>query len=301
MPAETKKIAVIGATGAQGGGVVAALAQRDGFDARALTRDPTRAAGLAPEVVGADLTKPDSVRAAFEGAYGVFANTNSFGGPDVDEVAQVTVAVEAAKEAGIEHFVWSTLPNVEAISDGRFDVPHFTNKAKANEVVTAAGFRWFTFVEPPFYLQNLTSPMYAPHPGADGTPTWAQPMREDSRTMHVGDISELGNLVVGALESPDAVGGGQHLALAGDLVSWADIVSTLRGQGHQIAFVQAPAAQWDQSFPGAEHIRYMFEYFEAYTYFGPDAQAKLDLAAKTNIRPATNFATWARANMADGF
>ncbi len=287
-----KIIAVIGATGAQGGGVVSALQERGEFAVRALTRNPDKAEGLAAEVVEADLTKMETLPGAFDGAYGVFANTNSFGGPDVDEVAQGTAAVEAAKAAGVEHFIWSTLPDVAKIAGGTYTVSHFSNKAKVNEVVAGAGFDWFTFVEPPFYYQNLIGPLYVAQPGDDGTPTWSQPMRADARGMHMGDINELGNLVSGAFENRDAVGGGQYLSLAGDLLSWDDIVSTLNAQGHHLTYSQTSEDPWG--------IRDMFGYFEDYTYFGPEADEKIARANKATTKPFTNFATWASANMPAG-
>ena len=98
---ETQKtIAVVGATGAQGGGVVSALQAQGEFKVRALTRNPDKAEGLGDEVVAADLTNPETLNAALEGVYGVFANTDSWAGPDVDEVAQGTAVVEAAKAGG---------------------------------------------------------------------------------------------------------------------------------------------------------------------------------------------------------
>jgi uncharacterized protein YbjT (DUF2867 family) len=242
-------IAVVGATGAQGGGVVRALQEQGEFRVRALTRNPENALGLADEVVAADLTQPKTLTAAFAGAYGVFVNTNSFGGPDVDEIAQGTAAVEAALEANLEHFIWSTLPNVAEISADAFDVPHFSNKAKVDDVVEKAGFRWVTFVEPPFYYQNLTGPMYVPQPGADGIPTLSQPMSPDARAIHMGDITELGNLVAGAFMQPEEVGQGQHLSLAGDLLSWNDIISTLNSQGHNLAYSQMPEDVWNETSP----------------------------------------------------
>ncbi len=97
MDTDAKKtVAVIGATGAQGGGVVRALQERGEFKVRALTRNPDTAHGIGDEVVVADLTEPGTLSKAFDGAYGVFANTNSFAGPDVDEVAQGSAAVQAA-------------------------------------------------------------------------------------------------------------------------------------------------------------------------------------------------------------
>jgi hypothetical protein len=111
-----------------------------------------------------------------------------------------TAVVGAAKAAGVEHYIWSTLPDVAGISGGRYNVPHFSNKAKVNEVVKSAGFQSFTYVEPPFYFQNLNSPMYPMPPGPDGTPTWSVPMRHDARGIHMGDITELGNVVAGSFE-----------------------------------------------------------------------------------------------------
>ena len=290
MPSpSTKIIAVIGATGAQGGGVVRALRERGEFRVRALTRNPGKAEGLADEVAAADLDQPETLTAALDGAYGVFANTNSFAGPDVDEVAQGGAAVEAAQAAGVEHYIWSTLPNVDEISNHEFKVAHFTNKATVDKVVEAAGFRWFTFVEPPFYYQNLISPMYEPHPGPDGTPTCSVPMKPDARGLHIGDISELGNVVAGAFEQPSTVGDGKHLSLAGDLMSWDDIVATLNSQGHNLAYAQTE----DDLFG----VRDMFAYFETHTYFGPDAEEKIANGKAASSRPFTDFATWARTNM----
>ena len=151
---DKKLIAVIGATGQQGGGVVRALQASGQFKVRALTRNPGKHRELADEVVEADLDRPETLKAAFEGAHGVFLVTN-FREQGTDELKQATAAVRAAKDAGVKHFVWSTLPNVEAISGGKFDVPHFTGKAKIDRIVKEAGFPHHTFVIAPCYYQNL--------------------------------------------------------------------------------------------------------------------------------------------------
>src|SRR5216110_1307634 len=142
---EKKLIAVIGATGQQGGGVVRALQASSQFKVRALSRNPGKHRELADEVVEADLNRPETLKAAFEGAHGVFLVTNPLE-QGADERKQATTAVRAAKDAGVKHFVWSTLPDVEAISGGKFDVPHFTGKAKIDQVVQEAGFPNHTFV-----------------------------------------------------------------------------------------------------------------------------------------------------------
>src|SRR5229473_6402448 len=113
-----KLIAVVGATGQQGGAVVRALQADKQFKVRALTRNPAKHSEPADEVIQADLSRPETLKAAFEGAHGVFLVTN-FWQEGTDEVKQATAAVRAAKDAGVKHFIWSTLPDVEAISAGK--------------------------------------------------------------------------------------------------------------------------------------------------------------------------------------
>src|ERR1700758_5087249 len=105
-------IAVIGATGQQGGAVVRALQASGQFKVRALSRNPDKHRDLADEVVEADLNRPETLKAAFAGAHGVFLVTD-FAEAGTDEFKQATTAVRAARDAGVKHLVWSTLPDVE--------------------------------------------------------------------------------------------------------------------------------------------------------------------------------------------
>src|SRR5438445_1453268 len=100
-----KLVAVIGATGQQGGGVVRALQAGGQFKVRALSRNPDKHRELGDEVVKADLDHPETLKAAFEGAHGVFLVT-SFWDAGTDELKQATAAVRAAKDAGVKHFIW---------------------------------------------------------------------------------------------------------------------------------------------------------------------------------------------------
>ena len=205
MSSNNKKlIAVTGATGQQGGGVVRALQASGEFKVRALTRNPDKHRQLADEVVKADLDRPETLEAAFKGAYGVFLVTN-FREAGINELKQARAAVRAARDAGVKHFVWSTLPNVEAISGGKFDVPHFTGKAKIDRIVKEAGFPHHTFVIAPGYYQNFVG-FLAPQKQADGSVGWALPLDPHVRCLHMGDIRELGNIVAGAFAHPDQAG-----------------------------------------------------------------------------------------------
>jgi uncharacterized protein YbjT (DUF2867 family) len=290
-----KLIAVIGATGQQGSGVVRALQASSQFKVRALTRSPEKHPELADEVVEADLNRPETVKAAFEEAHGVFLVTN-FREKDTDERKQATAAVRAAKDAGVKHFVWSTLPNVEAISGGKFDVPHFTGKANVDRIVKEAGFPHHTFVIAPWYYQNLVG-VNAPQKQADGSVGWALPLDPDVRCLHMGDIRELGNIVAGAFAHPDEAGNGEYLPLVGDFLSFNEIVETLNRQGHNFSYKQIPKETFAASFPGAAEIAEMISYWEAHTYLGSDSSDRIALANKIAGRQPTKFSTWTRLNV----
>ena len=295
MSSNNKKlVAVIGATGQQGGGVVRALQASSQFKVRALTRNPGKHRDLADEVVEADLNRPETLKAAFEEAHGVFLVTN-FREKGTDEVKQATAAVRAAKDAGVKHFVWSTLPNVEAISGGRFDVPHFTGKAKIDRIVKEAGFPHHTFVIAPGYYQNFVG-FLAPQKQADGSVGWALPLDPDVRCLHMGDIRELGNIVAGAFAHPDEAGNGEYLPLVGDFMSFNEIVKTLNRQGHEFSFKQVPKEVFAAFFPGAAELAEMFSYWEVHTYLGSDSSDRIALANKIAGRQPTKFATWAQVN-----
>jgi len=296
-------IAVLGGTGAQGGGVVDALLERGRFGVRVLTRnvnsDGAKAlASRGVELVQADLNAPDTLPEAFADTAGAFILTNSWD-PDTGdkEFEQGRAVVQAAKSAGVGHLVWSTLPNVKSLSGGKLAVHHFTNKALIDQVVGEAGFAHHTFVEPPFYFQNLTG-MMGPQPLPDGTRGWAVPMDPAARGIYAGDVLEVGKLVARIFEHPDRVGNGHHLAAAPAALSWRDIVDALNKNGHDLNVIQVPAETYDGFFPGAKELREMFEWFEQYTYYGPDASKKLALTAEIYPEGFTPFAIWSAKNMA---
>jgi uncharacterized protein YbjT (DUF2867 family) len=291
-----KLIAVVGATGQQGGAVVRALQASGRFKVRALTRDPAKHPKLADEVVAADLNRPETLKAAFAGAHGVFLVTNAWEAGR-DEARQALAAVNAAKDAGVQHLVWSTLPDVQTISGGTIDVPHFTDKANVERAVREAGFVYYTFVIAPFYYQNLLGAM-TPQKQADGTAGWALPLDPEKRVIHMGDIAEIGPIVLGAFAQPELAGHGEHLPLVGDFLSFNEIIATLSRQGHKLSFKQVPREVFAGWFPGAKDVAAMLAYFEAHTYLGSNSRDAIALANRVSGRQPTKFAAWAKANYA---
>jgi uncharacterized protein YbjT (DUF2867 family) len=261
-----------------------------------LTRNPDKHPQLADEVVAADLTRPETLKAAFAAADGVFLVTNAWEAGRA-ESKQALAAVNAAKDAGVRHFIWSTLPNVETISGGRIAVPHFTDKANVDRIVREAGFAYHTFVIAPFYYQNLLGAM-TPQKQSDGTTGWTLPLDPERRVIHMGDITEIGRIVAGAFAQPDLAGHGEYLPLVGDFLSFNEIIATLNRQGHKFSFKQVPREVFAGWFPGAEDVAAMLAYFEAHTYLGSNSRDAIALANKVAGRQPTNFAAWAEANFA---
>ncbi|APG93142.1 NmrA/HSCARG family protein [Sinorhizobium americanum] len=292
---DKKLIAVFGATGNQGAGVVRALKANGQFKVRALSREPGKYQGLADEVVAADLERPETLAAALEGAHGVFLVTN-FWQEGADEIKQATAAIQAAKAAGVNHLIWSTLPNVEAISDGKFDVPQFTGKAKVDSIVKDAGFPRHTFVVPPAYYQNFAGP-YGPQMQQDGSLGWVLPIDPAVRCFHMGDINELGDIVAGAFANPEETGNGAYLPLVGDFLTFNDLLGTLNQLGHKLSFTRVPREVYAGFFPGADALGETLSYYETYTYLGPGSHdAEIALANKVAGKTPTTFASWARDN-----
>src|SRR5215467_9660542 len=165
-----KVIAVVGSTGTQGGGLAAAILgdKAGGFSCRAITRkvDGDKAKALASagaEVVKADLDDVESLKAAFAGAYGVYAVTNfweHFSGEK--EKAQAKNIAEAAKAAGVKHVIWSTLEDTRKLMDPsdkrmpmlqeKYRVPHFDAKAEADAYLAGLP---VTYLVTSFYWDNL--------------------------------------------------------------------------------------------------------------------------------------------------
>jgi uncharacterized protein YbjT (DUF2867 family) len=287
-----KAIVVVGATGTQGKAVVNALIDQETYNVKAMTRNPEKYSGKANEAVKGDLNDVQSLKDAFKDAYGVFVVTNFWEG--ADEVEQGKNAVEAAKEAGVQHFIWSTLPNVEIISKARFDVPHFTLKARVDDLVKSAGFKYATFVQPPFYYQNLSGAI-APQAKQDGSSGWTLPIDPAKKAIHMADINDLGKVVAGVFAQPEKANG-NYLSLATELNSFNDIIEAYKTIGKEYSFTQVPPEVFSTFFDGAKELAEMFGYFENYTYMGPDSEKRIEMAKEIATGELVSFVQWIKQN-----
>jgi uncharacterized protein YbjT (DUF2867 family) len=274
--ADKKIIAVVGATGAQGGGLVRAiLADRGGpFAARALTRhadsDKGRAlAAAGAEVVSADLDDQASLERAFAGAYGVFALTNFWEhfSPE-KEVAQAGNMARAAKAAGVKHVIWSTLEDTRRwvpLSDGRrptlqgrYKVPHFDAKGEADQLFRDAGVPT-TFLLTAFYWDNMIHFGSGPQKGPDGRLALIFPL--DDKKLPAIAVEDIGKAAYAIFKRGDEFIG-KTVGIAGEHLSGQEMAAALsRALGREIAYqAVTPEAYRGFGFPGADDLGNMFQF-----------------------------------------
>ncbi|MFC7225977.1 NmrA/HSCARG family protein [Salinirubellus salinus] len=228
------KVLVAGATGTQGGSVVEHLlsgAYGD-YDVYGLTRDADSDAARALEsrgvtVLEGDLTDAARMRECCEGMDAVFCVTTFFEAGTDAETAQGITLVEAAKEAGVERFVYSSVGSADAAP-----LAHFASKARVEERIEELGFD-YTVVRPVYFMQNLAS--FQAEEIADGTVTI--PMSPDT-PLALLDATDIGKTVAMALADPERFVG-TTVELAGDNRTPAEIAAALSDVvGHDVAHVR---------------------------------------------------------------
>ena len=280
--AEKKIIAVVGATGAQGGGLVRAILsdKNAGFTVRAITRDvqSDKAKGLAAlgtEVVAADLDSPESLMKAFSGAYGAFCLTNFWEhfSPE-KELAQAKTQAQAAKDTGVQHVIWSTLEDTRKwvpLTDnrmptlmGKYKVPHFDAKGEADDEFTKLGVPT-TLLLTSFYWDNLIHFGMGPKKGPDGTLAFTVPM--DDKKLPGIAAEDIGKCAL-AIFKKGREYIGKTVGIAGEHLTGTQMAAALTKALSQTVRYNAvtPEMYRGFGFPGAEDLGNMFQFnrdFEA--------------------------------------
>lgn len=271
-----KTIAVIGATGAQGGGLVRAiLADRQGpFSARAITRKPDSEAAraladLGAEVVAGDADDPASLERAFAGAHGAFCVTPFWEHFSPErELAQAANMARAAKRAGVEHAIWSTLEDSRRwipLDDdrlptlqGKYKVPHFDAKGEADAIFAAEG-PPTSYLLAAWYFDNLIHFGAGPRRGEDGKLTLVVPL---GGTKLPGiAASDIGACALGIFRRGE-VAVGERFGLAGDVLSGDELAAGLaKHLGEPVGFYDMPFDDYrGLGFPGADDLGNMFQF-----------------------------------------
>jgi uncharacterized protein YbjT (DUF2867 family) len=310
MSSKKKIIAVMGATGAQGGGVVRAI-QRDAagdFTARAITRDvnspAARAlAALGAEVVAADLYDPESVTRAFEGAYGAFCVTFYWAHMSPEkEQAEVRVLASAAQHAKLQHVVWSTLEDTRKwvpLRDdrmptlmGKYKVPHFDAKGESDQEFTKRGVPT-TFYLATFFWDNFIGFGSGPTRGPDGTLALTLPMGESKLAGIAAE--DVGKCAYGVFKR-GAEFIGKTIGVAGEHLTGTQMVASLsKALGQPVRYAPVtPAAFRGSGFPGAEDLGNMFQFYAEFEKHFRDSR---DVALARSLNPELQtFDQWLAEN-----
>jgi uncharacterized protein YbjT (DUF2867 family) len=308
--AEKKIIAVVGATGTQGGGLVRAILGDTGgaFAVRALTRDvesekALELAKLGCEVVQADLDIGPSLKTAFEGAFGAFCVTFFWEHfvPE-KELVQAAAMAQAAKQAGLKHVVWSTFEDTRKLvplSDERmptlmekYKVPHFDAKAEANRAFAQFGVP-VTYMLTSFYWESLLYLGMGPKKGKDGKLELTLPMG-DKRLAGIGaeDVGKCAFCIFRA--GFDLLG--KTVGFAGDHLTGAQMAAALSKELEQpVSYNPMTPQQYRQlGTPGADELANMFQYMQD---FESEFCAARNLDSARAINPSLQtFGGWLARN-----
>lgn len=309
---DQKIIAVVGATGAQGGGLVRAiLADSSGeFTARAITRDPgsekaRELAALGAEVVAGDVDDVGSLERAFDGAYGAFCVTFFWAhfSPEL-ELQHAANMAAAAGAAALQHVIWSTLEDTRdfvPLDDDRmptlgerYKVPHYDAKGEANHLFTDAGVP-VTFLQTSFYWDNFIHFGMGPQRGEDGTLSITFPIG-DGRIAGIAS-EDIGACAYGIFKAGPAMIG-QTVSVAGEHLTGAQLAAGFsRALGEEVRFnAVAPDVYRSFGFPGAEDLGNMFQFT---TEFEEQYCGSRDIEATRRLNPQLkSFDEWLAVNRA---
>ncbi len=306
---DEKIIAVIGATGAQGGGLVRAILDdpKGGFKARAITRhaDSEKAKALAAagaEVVAADLDDVHSLKKAFSGAYGAYCVTNYWEHFSTDkELQQARNLAQAAKDAGVKHVIWSTLEDTRnwvPLDDdrmptlgGKHKVPHFDAKGEANRFFSELGVPT-TFLLTSFYGDNFVFFGMGPKKGPDGVLGITFPMG-DKKLPGIA-AEDIGRTAYAIFKHPEFIG--KTVGIAGEHLTGAEMAAAFsKALGKPVKYNDVPPEVFRSfGFPGADDLGNMFQFKRDFNDYFCGAR---NVGATRELNPGLqDFGTWLAAN-----
>lgn len=305
---DKKIIAVTGATGAQGGGLVRAIqADPSGqFQARAITRNPDsdaaqRLKAIGAEVVQGDLTDGDSIDRAFRGAHGAFCVTFYWDHMSPErELADARTLAESAAQESVPHVVWSTLEDtrkwVPLESDQmptiheHYKVPHFDVKGEANKFFKGSP---TTFLLTSFYWDNLIGFGMNPKPDGQGGYMFRLPTGEAKMPGIAAE--DIGKCAYGVFKQGSALIN-KAVGISGEHLSGAEMAAVLSDVlGVSVRHHSASPEEFrSYGFPGADDLGNMFQFkrdFEA------DFRGPRDVEASRRLNPELlSFRRWVELN-----
>ncbi|GAQ79013.1 hypothetical protein KFL_000220470 [Klebsormidium nitens] len=228
-------ILVTGATGSQGGGVVRHLLKGGGFKVRGLTRDATSVKARAlvergVDVVQGDLLQPDSLTKAFAGASTLFLVTDYWGSRDADvEIKMGKNAIDAAKAAGIDFVLFSSLEDPGPIAGGKMEeavpgriMPQFESKAEIEAHLRQSGLPFATLLTCMFYDDFVNFPFLQPQ--ADGTFVFYSNCGPAPHPWHCAD--DVGGCSAVIFREQDKFNG-RTIPVVGEHISCSDLAKTV--------------------------------------------------------------------------
>lgn len=275
-------ITIVGILGKQGSSAARTLLQSGRYRVRGITRriDSPEALSLAKQ--GVELRSvplclgytKDFVE-AFRGSEGIFMMTPGIAPPETHELELGKQLADAAVEAGVQHLVFSSLENVDKITEGKKFAPHFTDKARIEEYIRTLPIK-SSFIYMAFFYTNLME-FYTPVIEGD-TLVFPIYLPRDFKAPFVDPLTATGPAVLEIFSNPEKYAG-KSLPVIGDMISPQEIVDTFvrvtgRKARYSSAYTREDMLHHFPQFASNEllvdEILGMAEYAVEYGYFSKD-------------------------------
>jgi uncharacterized protein YbjT (DUF2867 family) len=143
---------------------------------------------------------------------------------------------DAAVEAGVQHIIFSSLENVDKISEGKMFAPHFTDKAHIEEYIRTLPVT-SSFIYMAFFYTNLIE-FYPPGIKGD-TLTFPIYLPKDFAAPFVDPLTATGPAVLEIFSNP-AKYAGKALPVIGEFITPQEMVDTfMRVTGRKAVYSSA--------------------------------------------------------------
>lgn len=276
---EKPLVLVFGATGHQGGSVIDHLLKSGKYTVRAVTRNKDSEASKSLSSRGVEMIEGDFTKgipsSAYENVYAVFLVTDYWDSSQKNNEYDLSVPiVDAAKSTGVEHFIYSSLPNAFEESGGKYKVSHFSDKARVEKYIKSKNFKHTSFPAPGFFFQNFQ--MFFP-PKKDKNGNFSVTMPAKTTKIPALDISQLGAIVLECLMKPNEYDS-KFIPVAADNLTAENYVNAISKKvGKKVALNAVTPEEFVNLDTGmdksaAEDMAEMFKWFKEFGYYGKNGE-----------------------------
>jgi uncharacterized protein YbjT (DUF2867 family) len=248
------------------------------------------------EMVETDVSSQEDLRPLFTDAVSAFIITDSLDPTMHLRESEIGMRlINAAKDSGVKHMVFCSLPNINGISKGKYNVPSFSQKAEVERNLVMMQYNYdekafssVTIVRPGFYFQNFRRFF---HPTIEGKKLiFTMPATEHK--IESFNAEDIGVIICKIFEEPLRYDR-QRIDVAMEALSPKEFISTIRKvSGIEVELNEVSRADYPKVHePWADEMAELFGFIDEFGFFGPHANFTLAKLLNPNMIDFETFLT----------